>query len=162
MISAIATRLVYICGMDYPSTTTATVVSGPARRAPHYKSTQRENHGERRWKVMKGSARSSRTIITAKRGLSERAGPLPGCRSMTSAALPSSWSQLARRPDSRLSHSPPVNPHNLSRCVAEWHAPDIQSMAGIACAVGETVILLHPPSTFSRCFNSDGERASAE
>ena len=28
-------------------------------------------------------------------------------------------------------------------------------------APGETVILLHPPSTFSRCFNSDGERASA-
>ena len=25
-------------------------------------------------------------------------------------------------------------------------------------AVGETAILLHPPSTFSRCFNSDGER----
>ena len=29
-------------------------------------------------------------------------------------------------------------------------------------AVGETVILLHPPSTFSRCFNRDGEGASAK
>ena len=29
-------------------------------------------------------------------------------------------------------------------------------------AVGETVILLHPLFTFSRIFNSDGERASAE
>ena len=26
--------------------------------------------------------------------------------------------------------------------------------------VGETVILLHPPSTFCRCFNCDGERES--
>ena len=29
-------------------------------------------------------------------------------------------------------------------------------------AVDETVVLLHPPSTFSRCINSDGERASAK
>ena len=29
-------------------------------------------------------------------------------------------------------------------------------------AIDETVILLHPPSTFSRCINSDGERASAK
>ena len=28
---------------------------------------------------------------------------------------------------------------------------------GEKLAVGETVILLHPPSPFSRCFNSDGE-----
>ena len=31
----------------------------------------------------------------------------------------------------------------------------------VLAAVGETVILLTPPSTFSRCINSDGERASA-
>ena len=32
-----------------------------------------------------------------------------------------------------------------------------------ACAVGETsVILLHPPSTSSRCFNRDGGSASAK
>ena len=32
-----------------------------------------------------------------------------------------------------------------------------------ACAVGETsVILLHPPSPFSKCFNRDAEGASAE
>ena len=31
----------------------------------------------------------------------------------------------------------------------------------VALAVDETVILLHPPCTFSRCINSDGERASA-
>ena len=29
-------------------------------------------------------------------------------------------------------------------------------------AVGETVVLLHPPSNFSRCFDMDGERASAK
>ena len=29
-------------------------------------------------------------------------------------------------------------------------------------AVGETVILLHPPSPFSRCFNRDGEGMSAK
>ena len=29
-------------------------------------------------------------------------------------------------------------------------------------AVDESVILLHPPSTFSRCINSGGERASAK
>ena len=29
-------------------------------------------------------------------------------------------------------------------------------------AVGESVILLTPPSTFNRCFNSDGERASSK
>ena len=28
--------------------------------------------------------------------------------------------------------------------------------------VGETFILLHPPSTFSRCFNRDEEGVSAE
>ena len=32
----------------------------------------------------------------------------------------------------------------------------------VVVAVGETVILLPPPSPFSRCINSDGERASAE
>ena len=32
----------------------------------------------------------------------------------------------------------------------------------VGLAVGETVTLLHPPSTFSRCFNRDGERASAK
>ena len=36
------------------------------------------------------------------------------------------------------------------------------SAASLRSAIGETVTLLHPPSTFSRCFNSDGERASAE
>ena len=29
-------------------------------------------------------------------------------------------------------------------------------------AVNETVILLHPPSSFSRCFNTDGEGASVK
>ena len=33
---------------------------------------------------------------------------------------------------------------------------------GVRVAVGETVILLHPPSTFSRCFNIDGEGVSAK
>ena len=32
----------------------------------------------------------------------------------------------------------------------------------VVLAVGETVILLHPPSTFSGCFTRDGERASAK
>ena len=35
-------------------------------------------------------------------------------------------------------------------------------IVGAGLAVGETVILLHPPSPFRRCFNSDGERASAK
>ena len=35
-------------------------------------------------------------------------------------------------------------------------------MSEASVAVGETVILLHPPSTFIRCFNSGGERASAK
>ena len=34
------------------------------------------------------------------------------------------------------------------------------SLAGVA--PDETVILLHPPSTFSRCINRDGEGASAK
>ena len=33
---------------------------------------------------------------------------------------------------------------------------------GCCLAVGETVILLHPPSIFSRCFNRDGESAPAK
>ena len=35
------------------------------------------------------------------------------------------------------------------------------SAMGALLAVDETAILLHPPSTFGRCVNSDGERASA-
>ena len=31
------------------------------------------------------------------------------------------------------------------------------SAASLRSAIGETVTLLHPPSTFSRCFNTDGE-----
>ena len=33
---------------------------------------------------------------------------------------------------------------------------------GRACAVDVTVILLHPPSIFGRCFNRDGEGMSAK
>ena len=33
---------------------------------------------------------------------------------------------------------------------------------GALIAVGETVILLHPPSSFSRCFNTDGEGMSVK
>ena len=36
------------------------------------------------------------------------------------------------------------------------------SQAASNLAVGETVTLLQPPSAFSRCINSDGERASAK
>ena len=32
----------------------------------------------------------------------------------------------------------------------------------VELAPDETVILLHPPSTFSRCINSDGEGLAAE
>ena len=35
-------------------------------------------------------------------------------------------------------------------------------LAGSGLAVGETVILLAPPSPFSRRFNSDGEKMSAK
>ena len=35
---------------------------------------------------------------------------------------------------------------------------DAAIAAAVAVAVDETVILLHPPSTFSRCINSDGVR----
>ena len=42
-------------------------------------------------------------------------------------------------------------------------APSRGSSARRPClAVDETVMLLHPPSTFTSCFNSDGERASAK
>ena len=34
-------------------------------------------------------------------------------------------------------------------------------VADLVTAVGETVILLHPPSNFSRCFNRDGEEMPA-
>ena len=34
-----------------------------------------------------------------------------------------------------------------------WQQPGLSALA-----VGETVILLHPPSLFSRCINSAGER----
>ena len=38
-----------------------------------------------------------------------------------------------------------------------------EAMVGVLSAVGETVILLHPPSPFSRCFNRHGgEAVSAE
>ena len=50
-----------------------------------------------------------------------------------------------------------------------FHAYSLWARSPLACgrngpclAVGETVILLHPRSTFSRCFNRDGERASAK
>ena len=46
------------------------------------------------------------------------------------------------------------------RVLAACATPPQRTGAGVA--VGETVILLHPPSTFSRRFNSDGERASAK
>ena len=39
-------------------------------------------------------------------------------------------------------------------------APAILLIIGVA--VGETAILLHPPSTFRTCFNRDGERASSK
>ena len=40
-------------------------------------------------------------------------------------------------------------------------AADLQ-LAISQVAPDKTVILLHPPSTFSRCINGDGERAAAE
>ena len=39
---------------------------------------------------------------------------------------------------------------------------DQRVQRGARPAVGETVILLHPPSTFSRCFNRDGEGMSVK
>ena len=48
--------------------------------------------------------------------------------------------------------------------------PRVQAIGTFAAITGgefqlapdETVILLHPPSTFSRCINSDGEGLAAE
>ena len=43
------------------------------------------------------------------------------------------------------------------------HSPFMATVEPATLAVGETLILLPPPpSTFSRCINSDGERASAK
>ena len=48
--------------------------------------------------------------------------------------------------------------------LAYFGSVGLVSIEPTACllAVGETVILAATPSTFSRCVNSDGERASAE
>ena len=55
--------------------------------------------------------------------------------------------------------------HLVELLVSAAAAAQPQNMFG-GCqplAVGEAVVLLTPPpSTFSRCFNSDGERASAK
>ena len=41
-------------------------------------------------------------------------------------------------------------------------AAAVEAFGPALLAVDETLILLHPPPTFSRCFNSDGESTPAE
>ena len=48
------------------------------------------------------------------------------------------------------------------RTAAEFGKLRLSAEPAVWVAVGETVILLHPPSTFSRCFNRDGEGMPAE
>ena len=47
-------------------------------------------------------------------------------------------------------------------CMEEAITLLINPPATVGVAIGETVILLHPPSPFSRCFNMDGEGVSVK
>ena len=88
----------------------------------------------------------------------------------TTAPLPPRWLAHCQMIPHCSQHPPSLNSMPPQHLLVHWSTLDAGSQGchsshrRPALAVGETVILLHPPgpSPFSRRFNSDGERASAK
>ena len=53
------------------------------------------------------------------------------------------------------------NAKKLRHCLLRLLSPGGLAVLAVL-AIGETVILLHPPRPFSRCFNTDGKGVSAK